>query len=93
MLDSSYSQINELLMYLPLGCGRFSNKIENVYPLSTLLHEHEIDSMTDYASEIISMIPLSSDNEELVFFSKFFMFLINIFDIEFNFNVHIKSIN
>lgn len=64
MLDSSYSQTSELLMYLPLGCNRFSNKIENVYPISTLLYEHEIDQMTDYAKEIISMIPLCNDNEE-----------------------------
>lgn len=64
ILDSSVSQTNELLMYLPLGCGRFSNKIENVYPLSTLLYEHEIDSMTEYATEIISMLPIASDNEE-----------------------------
>lgn len=64
MLDSSYSQTSELLMYLPLGCCRFSNKIENIYPLSTLLQEHEIGSMTDYAADIISILPLSSDNEE-----------------------------
>lgn len=58
------SQTNELLRYLPIGCNRFETKIENVYPLSTLLFDHEIDGMTDYAKEVISMLPLSNENEE-----------------------------
>jgi len=63
-MQSSFSQTNEFLVYLPLGCNRFSNKLETVYPVSTLLLENEVDLMTDYAKEVISMLPISSDNEE-----------------------------
>jgi len=64
VLQSSFSQASEYLVYLPPGCNRYSNKLETVYPVSTLLLEHEIDLMTDYAKEVISMLPISSDNEE-----------------------------
>jgi len=56
--------MNEFLVYLPLGCNRFSNKLETVYPVTTLLLENEIDLMTDFAKEVISMLPISSENEE-----------------------------
>lgn len=64
VMQSSFSQISEFLVYLPLGCNRFSNKLETVYPVSTLLLENEVDLMTDYAKEVISMLPISNDNEE-----------------------------
>jgi len=63
-LESSFSKTSEFLIYLPQGCNRFSNKLETVYPVSTLLLENEIDLMTDYAKEVISMLPISSDNQE-----------------------------
>jgi len=63
-LQSSFSKINEFIIYLPHGCNRLSNKLETVYPVSTLLLENEIDLMTDYAKEVISMLPISSENEE-----------------------------
>ncbi|KAE9543874.1 hypothetical protein AGLY_001852 [Aphis glycines] len=64
VMQPSFSQTSEFLVYLPLGCNRFSNKLETVYPVSTLLLENEVDLMTDYAKEVISMLPISSDNEE-----------------------------
>lgn len=64
VLESSFSKTSEFLIYLPQGCNRFSNKLETVYPVSTLLLENEIDLMTDYAKEVISMLPISSDNQE-----------------------------
>ncbi|CAI6357730.1 unnamed protein product [Macrosiphum euphorbiae] len=73
-LQSSFSQTSEYLVYLPPGCNRYSNKLETVYPVSTLLLENEIDLMTDYAKEVISMLPISSDNEDL---SKFFITNLN----------------
>lgn len=60
----SNSQLNEFSLYLPLGCNRFATKIECVYPISTLLCDNEIDMMTDYAKEVISMLPIKNDNEE-----------------------------
>lgn len=60
----SFSQNSEFLLYLPQGCNRFSDKIETVYPVSTLLHENEVDLMTDYAKEVLSMLPIPADNEE-----------------------------
>lgn len=74
VMQSSFSQTNEFLVYLPLGCNRFSNKLETVYPVSTLLLENEVDLMTDYAKEVISMLPISSDNEDL---SEFFITNLN----------------
>lgn len=64
MLESSFSKPNAFSIYLPVGCNRFSNKLDLVYPVSTLLNEREIDLMTDYAKEILSMLPIKSDNEE-----------------------------
>lgn len=64
VLQSSFSQASEYLVYLPLGCNRYSNKLETVYPVSTLLLESEIDLMTDYAKEVMSMLPISPENEE-----------------------------
>jgi len=55
---------NEFAKYLPMGCNRFSNNIETVYPISSLLLDNEIDLMTDFAKEILNMLPLSNDNEE-----------------------------
>lgn len=64
-LQSSFSQsTNEFLIYLPQGCDRFSDKIETIYPVSTLLHTNEIDLMSDFAHEVINAIPLSSDKYE-----------------------------
>lgn len=62
--QKTFSLTSEFLLYLPLGCNRFSNKLELVYPISTLLMESEIDSMTDYAREVISMLPVPEDNKE-----------------------------
>ncbi|VVC36554.1 Hypothetical protein CINCED_3A022368 [Cinara cedri] len=73
-LDNSYSPSTEFLLYLPLGCNRFTNKLENAYPISTLLHEEEISSMKNYAQEVLSMIPVSVDNEDL---SQFYIASIN----------------
>lgn len=64
LLQSSFSQSNEFALYLPSGCNRFSDKVENVYPMSALLFDNEIDLMADYANEVISMLPIPSDNEE-----------------------------
>jgi hypothetical protein len=64
MLESSFSKPNPFSIYLPDGSNRFSNKLDLVYPVSTLLNESEIDLMTDYAKQIISMLPIKSDNEE-----------------------------
>jgi len=47
-----------------MGANRFSNKLETIYPLSSLLLENEIDLMTDHSKEILNMLPLSNDNEE-----------------------------
>lgn len=74
VLESSFSKISEFLIYLPQGCNRFSNKLELVYPVSTLLLENEINLMTDYAKEVISMLPISCDNED---FSTFFITNLN----------------
>lgn len=61
----SFSQsTNEFLIYLPQGCNRFSNEIDTIYPVSTLLHPNEIDLMSDFAHEIINTAPLSSDKYE-----------------------------
>uniref|UniRef100_A0A2S2NL98 Uncharacterized protein n=1 Tax=Schizaphis graminum TaxID=13262 RepID=A0A2S2NL98_SCHGA len=73
-LQPSFSQTNEFLVYLPLGCNRFSNKLDTIYPVSTLLLENEIDLMTEYAKEVISMLPITSDNEDL---STFFITNLN----------------
>ncbi|XP_050431076.1 uncharacterized protein LOC126844056 [Adelges cooleyi] len=73
-LSSSTTQIDEFNSYLPLGCNRFATNIEDVYPVSTLLSENEIDLMTDYANEVITMIPVPEDNEDL---SKFFIANVN----------------
>ncbi|XP_015375610.1 PREDICTED: uncharacterized protein LOC107170101 isoform X2 [Diuraphis noxia] len=74
VLQSSFSKMSEFLIYLPLGCNRLSSKLETVYPVSTLLLENEIDLMTDYAKEVISMLPISSENEDL---STFFITNLN----------------
>lgn len=58
------SHVDEFTQYLPQGCDRFSNKMETVYPTSILLNDDEIYSMTDYANEVISMLPIPSDNTE-----------------------------
>lgn len=63
-MDSSFSRLNEFAIYLPVGCNRFSNKLDMIYPVSTLLQEREINMMTGYAKEVISMLPIKSDNEE-----------------------------
>jgi len=63
-LTSPGSQISECLLYLPLGCNRFSNKIDNIYPVSTILTDNEINLMTDYAKEVLSMVPIPYDCEE-----------------------------
>lgn len=63
-MDTLHSSSSEFLFYLPPGCNRYSNKLDIVYPISTLLPEDEIDSMTDYANEVLSMLPVSVDNEE-----------------------------
>lgn len=55
---------NEFSKYLPLGYNRLSNEIENIYPLSSLLMTNDIDLMTDYAKELLNMLPLSDKNEE-----------------------------
>jgi len=59
----SSTAASEFLVYLPTGCNRFSSKIENIYPVSTLLLENEIDLMTDFAKEVITMMPIADDNE------------------------------
>lgn len=58
------SQSHAFSIYLPVGCNRLSDKIEDVYPISTLLFENEIDSMTDFAKEIITMLPIADYNEK-----------------------------
>lgn len=62
--QNSFSLTSEFLLYLPLGCNRFSNKVELIYPISSLLTESEIDSMTDIAKEVVSMLPVPEDNKE-----------------------------
>lgn len=62
-LMKSSTAASEFSVYLPVGCNRYSNKIDNIYPVSTLLLENEIDSMTDFAKEIITMMPIEDDNE------------------------------
>lgn len=64
MLDQSFSKLNEFAIYLPVGCNRFSNKLDTVYPVSTLLREHEIHLMTDYAKEVISMVSIIKSGSE-----------------------------
>lgn len=64
MSQSLISASNEFAKYLPMGCNRFSNNIETIYPISSLLLDNEIDLMTDFSKEILQMLPLSSDNEE-----------------------------
>lgn len=58
------SQCHAFSIYLPVGCNRLSDKLENVYPISTLLHENEINIMTDYAEEVITMLPIPDYNEK-----------------------------
>lgn len=74
MSQSLISASNEFAKYLPMGCDRFSNNIQTIYPVSTLLFDYEIDLMTDFAKEILNMLPLSNDNED---FSNFFITNIN----------------
>jgi len=62
--QSLISSSSEFGKYLPMGCNRFSNNTENIYPISSLLLDNEIDLMTDFSKEILNMLPLSNDNEE-----------------------------
>lgn len=66
----SSTALNEFSMYLPVGSNRFSTKIESVYPISTLLLEYEINLMTDFAKEVITMMPIEDNNEQLVILNK-----------------------
>lgn len=64
-LQSLCSQsTNDFLIYLPHGCNRFSDQIETIYPISTLLHTNEIDLMSDFAHEVINAVPFTSDECE-----------------------------
>lgn len=58
------SQCHEFSIYLPSGCNRLSNEIENVYPISSLLFDNEIALMTDYAKEVITMLPIADYDDK-----------------------------